>query len=93
MVQGIFISPYTGGGGMKSILLLGTSNNEVLCNFIPYSTARMKYIRINGGQLNATEQWKLMKHYKKEILSYKPDILILSISALDYPELRNITKK
>lgn len=65
----------------KKLLIMGTSMNETLMKFLPYSFQNTKFIRLNGpSALDGTERYKVMKHYKKEILDYKPDVLIYSVS-------------
>ena len=71
-------------------MLIGTSQNEILCHFLPYSVAEMKYVRLNGGQVKTVDEFKILKYYKKDILTFKPDILILSIHTDDLPRLRDI---
>ena len=66
--------------GKYRILLIGNSMNENLTQFIPYSANVLKYIRVNIRPLPFTELWKIMKLYKKDILAFKPDILIFSFS-------------
>ncbi len=61
-------------------MLLGTSQNDNFSVFFPYSAARTKYIRLNlNTRLRGGDMYKIMKYYKKEILEFKPDILIFSI--------------
>ena len=50
----------------------------------------MKYVRLNGGQVKTVDEFKILKYYKKDILTFKPDILILSIHTDDLPRLRDI---
>lgn len=68
------------GGGYR-IFLIGNSQNENLLQFLPYSARELKYIRLNAGKLPTIEQPKLLKYYKKDILDFKPDILIYSVSS------------
>ena len=76
--------------GKQRVMLIGTSQNEILCHFLPYSVAEMKYVRLNGGQVKTVDEFKILKYYKKDILTFKPDILILSIHTDDLPRLRDI---
>lgn len=63
------------------VILLGTSQNENLCEFIPFTFKHVKRIRNNNvAQIKRDEEWKIMKYYKNEILEYKPDILIFGIT-------------
>ncbi len=80
---GKYTKDFRYGGGAYKVMVIGTSQNENLMNFLPYSAAQTKYIRLNMGQLPGSERWKIMKHYKKDILSYRPNILIFSICAID----------
>lgn len=64
------------------VFLTGNSQNEDLLQFLPYSVKSLKYLRLNKGQQSDSNQWKFMKYYKQELLDYKPDILILSTSAV-----------
>ncbi len=82
---------FTYPDGKHKIMLLGTSQNEDFLQFLPYSSAQTKYIRLNGGQVKTADQFKVMKLYKKDILSFKPDILILSIHSNDLPRLRDLS--
>lgn len=68
-------------GGKYKIFLTGNSQNENLLQFLPYSAHKLKFIRLNRGQLQKNEQWKFLKHYKKEVIDFKPDILIYCISS------------
>lgn len=76
--------------GKRKIMLIGTSQNEMLNHFLPYSAAQLKYIRLNLRPVTRVEQFKILKLYKKDILDFKPDILILSFYSPDLPELRNL---
>ena len=72
---------YDTGGGKYNIFLTGNSQNEDLLQFLPYSAHKLKYIRLNMGQLPSQEQLKFLKYYKKEVLDFKPNILIYCVSA------------
>lgn len=65
--------------GKYKIMLMGTSQNEVFLQFLPYSAFRTRYIRLNTGWTKGNDELKIMKLYKKEILSFHPDILVISI--------------
>lgn len=76
------------------ILLIGNSQNENLLQFLPYSARELKYIRFNLAKLSSQEQPKIFKYYKKDIIDYKPDILVYCISAERSKDfLPNLTKK
>ena len=87
---GEFIKDFTYPEGTHKIMLMGTSQNENLLQFVPYSSTRTKYIRLNLAQVKNSDMWKVLKLYKKDILSFKPDILILSISTDNLPELHDL---
>lgn len=78
-------------GANYRVLEIGTSMNENLLQFTPYTFKNLKYIRLNTikGRPNK-EEFKIMKYYKKDILDYKPDIIILCITPLNLKELQNI---
>ena len=81
---------FTFPDGIHKIMLIGTSQNENLLHFLPYSAAQLKYIRLNLGGVKEVEQFKILKLYKKDILAFKPDILVLSITTDNLPQLRNL---
>ena len=72
------------------IMLLGTSQNENFCQFLPYTAKRTRYIRLNRGQVKIDDEFKVIKLYKKDILTFKPDILILSIHTDNLLQLRDL---
>ena len=81
-------------GGKYRILLTGNSQNENLLQFLPYSAHELKFIRLNIANKASQEQPKLLKYYKKDIIDYKPDILVYCISAERSKDfLPNLTKK
>lgn len=73
------------------VILLGTSQSENLTEFIPYTFKDVKRIRNNSVRgVKPEDEFKIMKRFEKEMLDYKPDIIIF---CLDYPNLwhlRNI---
>lgn len=79
--------------GKYKAFLFGNSHNEDLLQFLPYSFKKTKYIRANGFEIPASEQYKLLKRYKKEILNFKPDIMILSVGANIINNLQNLTEE
>ena len=79
--------------GKHRIMLLGRSQNENFSHFLPYSAAQTKYIRLNGGRVKQNDWFKIIKLYKKDILSFAPDILIFSINTDDLPSLRDLFAK
>ena len=76
--------------GRYKIMLMGRSHNDNLTQFLPYSAAQTRYIRLNMGQTKDSDLWKILKLYRNDILSFKPDILILSMSTEALPKLRDI---
>ena len=76
--------------GKHKIMLIGTSQNENLLQFLPYSASQTKYIRLNVGQVRGVDAFKVIKLYKKDILAFKPEILILSIHSNNLPQLRDL---
>ena len=78
---GQYTKDYSYPLGKYKIMVIGDSTNDNLTQFIPYSANELKYIRINRGQVPTyIDMWKIMKLYKKDILSFKPDILIFSFA-------------
>lgn len=70
---------YPKGSNLR-LLQIGTSGNENLTQFTPYSFKNTKYIRINGvKELKDEETFKIMKYHKQEILDFKPDIMLFVI--------------
>ncbi len=75
------------------VFLTGTSMNEDFLQFLPYSFSETKYFRLNNVlNVPQTETFKLLKRYKQDILDFKPDILILCITAGNLQFLENLTK-
>ena len=55
--------------------------------------SEVKYYRLNNVKnVPNAETFKLLKRYKKDILQFKPDILILNITSWNIPNLTNLTK-
>ena len=76
------------------VILTGTSNNENLLQFLPFSFSELKYIRLNTVKgVKPGNKYKLMKRYKKDILNFKPDLLIISIGADNIPGLVGLAKE
>ncbi len=76
------------------VLITGTSMNENLMQFLPYSFHELIYYRLNSViDVKVEDVYKLLKRYKKEILAFKPDVFILSIAAGNLPSLVNLTKE
>lgn len=81
VVRGRYIKRFSNGKEKYKIFLTGNSHNENLLQFLPYSAKELKHLRLNMGQIPSEEQFKFMKYYKKELLEFKPDIVIVGISA------------
>ena len=88
---GKFTKDFTYPEGKHKIMLIGTSQNDMLLDILAYSAAQTKYIRLNMSQVKTMDEFKILKLYKKDILAFKPDILILSIHTNDLPKLRDIS--
>ena len=69
------------------VFLTGNSQNEDLLQFLPYSVKSLKYLRLNNSQKSNEEQSKFMKYYKQELLDYKPNIVIISVSSVYFQSL------
>jgi len=89
---GKYIKDFEYKKGKYKIFVTGNSQNEDLMQFLPYSANKLKYLRVNKGQVKAGEEYKIMKHYKNEILNFRPDILILSIQSAQVLEIVNLYK-
>jgi hypothetical protein len=81
-------------GNFRAIFC-GTSMNEDLMQFVPQSFSDLLYIRINenGLKMSVTDRCKVFKLYKNKILSFKPDIFVLTIHAEALPYMIHIMKQ
>lgn len=71
---------YPKGANLR-VIQLGTSMNENLDEFLPFSFKNVKRIRNNNVKsIPPEDEFKIMKYYEKEILDYKPDILIYCLT-------------
>ena len=78
-------------GADKRVILLGTSQSESLCEFIPFTFNNLRRIRLtNVPYKSLNEKFKIMKYYTPEILEYKPDILIFCITKENVKDLNNM---
>ncbi len=86
-------------GSDYRVIVLGTSMCENLCEFIPYTFKNVFRLRNNnlfarrGKQIKGMpykEEFKIMKHYKKTILNYHPDIIIFCIAYFDMMRLSDL---
>ena len=66
---------YYSDGADNRVILMGNSMGENLLEFLPYSFKNLKRIRTNWGERNQNLELQMVK-YEKEILDFKPDILI-----------------
>jgi hypothetical protein len=82
--RGQYIKEFNYPKGKYRILLTGTSQNEDLLQFLPYSAQQIKYIRLNRGQLSSVEERKIMKHYQKDIDDFHPDMMIITIQSYSH---------
>ena len=81
---------YPNGADLR-VILLGTSQNENLVEFIPYTFKYVKRIRNNNvKELKNSESFKIMKYYKRELLEYKPDIIIFCFTFNQAVNLHNL---
>ncbi len=84
---------YPKGTNLKT-LLIGSSVNENLTETIPYSFKDLHFIRINGPRnIPEEDEYKLIKIYGKNIINYKPDILIICIQAHTIYSLKDLINK
>lgn len=75
------------------LFLTGSSMIENLLQFLPYSFSETLSYRLNGVKgVSKKDTYKLLKRYRKDILNYKPDIMILCITFKNIPQLVNLTK-
>lgn len=78
-------------GANYRVLETGTSMNENLLQFTPYTFKNLKYISLNNiKNRKDSEIFKIMKYHKKDILDYKPNIIILCITPLNLKRLPQI---
>ena len=87
-----YIKRFSNENGKYKIFLTGNSHNENLLQFLPYSAKEVKYLRLNNSQLPNKELYKFMKYYKKELLEFKPDIVIFSVSSDILPRITDFFK-
>lgn len=78
-------------GANYKVIQLGTSQNENLTEFIPFTFKHVKRLRNNNVQgIKAEEEFKIIKYYKDEILEYKPNIIIFCITYNNISELHKL---
>lgn len=76
-----YMKDFTYGGGAYRIMLFGDSQSENFTGFLSYSASKMRLVRFNleTRGIRGRERYKILKHHANEILSYKPDILVLLV--------------
>lgn len=73
------------GNGLR-VMLIGTSMSENLLQFLPQNFSELKYFRTNNSPIvPVAEEKKIMKRYKRELLEYKPDILVFCFTISNIP--------
>ena len=81
-------------GANYRVILLGTSQSENLTEFIPYTFKDVKRLRNNAVKgIPDKESFKIMKYYEKEMLEYRPDIIIFCIDYNNIIGLYNLFNK
>lgn len=82
---------YYPNGYDKKVILLGTSQSENLCEFLPFSFKNVLRLRNNSVKdVSPKDDFKIMKRFQKDILEYKPDILIFCITKGNVSSLHNM---
>ena len=67
-------------GSPHKLLMIGTSQNEDLSQFLPYSFYQTKYIRLNNVKnVKDEDMFKVMKLYRNDILNFSPDLIVFTI--------------
>ena len=75
------------------ILVIGTSMNENLLEFMPYSFKHTKFIRINDVDgINVKEEYKIMERFSSAIKEYNPDIMVLSLKLANFYKFNKFDK-
>ncbi|MCD7879661.1 MAG: hypothetical protein LUG16_07005 [Candidatus Gastranaerophilales bacterium] len=76
------------------VLMTGTSMNEDLTEILPYTFKNTIYFRLNGVKdIPISEEFKILKRLKKDILDYKPDIIVLCITVGNLRALKNLASE
>ncbi|MBQ2984344.1 MAG: hypothetical protein IJD57_06080 [Candidatus Gastranaerophilales bacterium] len=82
------------GGFDKRVILLGTSQSDNLAEFIAFTFKNVKRIRNNAvKKVPVKDEFKIMKYYEKEILEYKPDILIFCVTYYNINRFKDLFNK
>lgn len=79
-VNGITKTFYYPFGADYKVVQFGTSQGENLAEFIPYTFKNVKRIRNNMGEFMGEKEFKIKKYFIKDILDYKPDMVIFCIT-------------
>lgn len=75
------------------VLIAGSSMIENLMQFLPYSFSEVINYRLNKvKKVKGQDTYKLLKRYKKDILKYHPDIMIICVAFNNVQHLVNLTK-
>ena len=78
-------------GANYKVVQLGTSQNENLTEFIPFTFKHVKRLRNNNVQgIKTEDEFKVIKYYKDEILEYKPNMIIFCITYDNISELHKL---
>lgn len=91
--RGNYIKSFINPTGKYRVFLTGNSQNENLLQFLSSSVKELRYIRLNKGQNPANEEYKFMKYYKKELLDFKPDLVIVTLSLDSFPRMIEFVKE
>ena len=68
-------------GANYRVIQMGTSQNENLTEFIPFTFKEVKRIKnSNVYGIPPTDDFKIIKYFEKDILNFKPDIIIFCIT-------------
>lgn len=82
---------YNPEGANYRVIQLGTSHNENLTEFVPATFKNVLRIRNNSVDgISSKDEFKIIKYYKKQILDYKPDMIIFCISQANILQLHDI---
>ncbi|MCD7780276.1 MAG: hypothetical protein LUH05_06345 [Candidatus Gastranaerophilales bacterium] len=81
---------YKKGADLK-VLMTGTSMNEDLTEILPYTFKNTIYLRLNTVKdIPISDKFKILK---KDILDYKPDIIVLCITVENLRALKNLASE
>ena len=81
------ITHFNEGKNNLKMTLLGTSGNNFLMAFFPFSVHDVQMLRVNNQEKN--EKFS-MGRFEKYILDFKPDILLLTVRDHAFHTLRNL---